>query len=235
MSRAKIAVINIKSVDSLNKLLYELSNLDGQLLESDLHRLATFNSAYLIVTTEIKEKVDDGGFENPKFIERFTIEFSRYYFQVVNDAIADVSSTSIAWTQLLRKKTNRQLPNFINLLLGANAHINHDLPLVMVKMLDGEDSANFIQDLMKVDTILKNSGNEILGSFIEAKKVPKFIKDRLSFIYLPVVMQMILFWRAKAWEDYRVVKENGISSDRAKKKGKAIGNQLVWLGKMINY
>jgi hypothetical protein len=234
MSATKVNSIDIATVNNFKELLRTLHNLERQLPNSDLYKLTAFNSAYIVVTTAIEETSDKGYFENPKFIEKFTLSFSYYYFQIINDALASNDNMPVAWANLLTKKTGKQLPNFIYLLMGANAHINHDLSLVMVKMLDNDDTENLLKDVIKVDKLLVDCGDNILRTFTETKKVTRFIKDRTSYIYLPIIMHVILYWRVKAWKDYLSIKNNGLKPDRARLKGRATSNRLLRLGKLLS-
>jgi hypothetical protein len=233
MSAAKIKSIDISTINNFKELLSTLHNLEKQLPGSNFYKLTTFNSAYIVVTAAIEGASSNGHFENPKFIEKFTLSFSYYYFQIINDVLEGNNNMPIAWANLLNKKTTKKLPHFIYLLMGANAHINHDLSLVMVKMFDNDDTDNLLKDFIKVDKLLVDCGNDILSTFTEAKKAPRFIKNRLKYVYLPIIMHTILYWRVRAWKDYVVIKNNGLKPDRAQTKGNATSVRLLRLGKML--
>lgn len=233
MPDTKVSNIDTATINSFEDLLYALDDLKEQLPDSSLYMLATFNSAYIVVTTAIEEAFNKGYFKNPKFIEKFTLSFSRYYFQIINDGL-EGSNMPIAWANLLNKTSSKRLPNFIYLLMGANAHVNHDLPLVMAKMLDNDDTENLFKDIIKVDKLLVRCGEDILRTFTETKKLPRFIKNRTSYFYLPIVMHLILYWRVKAWKDYLSIKNNGVKPDRAQIKGKAISVRLLLLGELLS-
>ena len=233
MSAAKVSSIDIATIRDFKELLFTLHNLEERLPGSDLHRLATFNSAYIVVTA-IEEAFGKGYFENPKFIEMFTLSFASYYFQIINDSLAGNNNMPIAWTNLLTRKTDKRLPNFIYLLMGANAHIKHDLSLVMVKMLDNNDTEDLLKDIIKVDKLLVGCGYDILRTFTEPNKLPRFIKNKTSYIYLPIIMHVILYWRFKAWKDYLSIKNNGLKPARAQTKGRATSIRLLWLGNLLS-
>jgi hypothetical protein len=234
MPAAKLKSIDTKSIKNFKKLLNELHVLNRALPGSELYKLDTFNSAYIVITTAIEEASDNGHFENPKFIERFTLNFSSYYFQIINNTIAGNDDVPAAWSSLITSKKTRQLPNFIYLLLGANAHINHDLALVMVELLDNDDTENLLKDIIKVDKILADSGKDILRTFTETKKLPRFIKNKTSYVYLPIIMYIILYWRVKAFKDYLSIKNKGISQERAHIQGVVTSSRLLKLGKLLS-
>jgi len=232
MPAAPLKAIDTKRIHTYKKILDELDRLDKTLPESSLYRLAPFNSAYIVVTTAIQKTARDGQFANPKFVEKFTVCFSGYYFRVINDYLAG-RELPVAWANLLSQKPDKQLPNFIYLLMGANAHINHDLSLTMLKMLDNGDTDALFKDILKVDKLLVGCGNDILRTFTETQKVARFIKDRTKYIYLPIVMHVILYWRIRAWKDYLRLKNSGPSPDRAQIKGRATSIRLWRLGSLL--
>ena len=234
MPATKVKSIDVKTINNFKQLLSELHTLEITLPNSKLYKLATFNSAYIVVTTAIEKTSSNGQFENPKFIENFTLSFSQYYFQIINNTLAGDDNIPVAWANLLTHEKTRRLPNFIYLLLGANAHINHDLALVMVKLLDNVDTKNLLKDIIKVDKILTDSSSDILRTFTETKKFLRFIKNRTNYIYLPIIMHVVLYWRVKAWKDYLSIKNSGLSPDRAQIKGQAMSNRLLQLGKLLS-
>lgn len=233
MSVTRVSSIDIATINNFEELLHVLHDLERQLPGSDLYRLAPFNNAYIVVTTAIEEAFSEGYFENPKFIEKFTVCFSHYYFQIINYGLEGSDDMPVAWANLLIKKPGKKLPNFIYLLMGANAHINHDLSLVMVKMLDNDDTDNLLKDIIKVDKLLVGCGDDILSTFTETKTLPRFIKDKTSYIYLPIIMHTILYWRIKAWRGYLSIKNNGIKPGRAQHKGRATSIRLLRLGRLL--
>lgn len=234
MPEAKVKSIDIETVNSFDKLLNELRALESNLPGSKLSNLITFNSAYIVVTSALQEASSNGHFENPKFIEKFTLCFARYYFQIINNSLAGNNNIAVAWANLLTPKTDKPLPNFIYLLMGANAHINHDLSLAMVEMLRNDDTENLLKDIVKVDRILVACGDGILNAFTETKRVPRFIKNRTKYIYLPLVMHVVLYWRIRAWRDYLSIKSSGLTANRAQTKGKAVSIRLLWLGRLLS-
>jgi hypothetical protein len=233
MSSPKLHSIDIARITTVANLLQQLHSLDDQLQHSTFSRLIAFNTAYSIVSKEIYASLKNGYFENPKFIEKFTVCFSQYYFQVINDVLAEKSDVATAWSNIFRPSQANPLPNFIYLLMGANAHINHDLSLAMQRMLNKGDTSKLFKDILQVDKLLMRSSKDIVDAFTESKTVPRIIQTRFKFLYRKPVMYMILYWRFRAWRDYKRIVKQGVSKSRSKVKGKNMSVGLIYLGRLL--
>jgi hypothetical protein len=234
MSSPKLHSIDIARITTVANLLQQLHSLDDQLEHSALSRLIAFNTAYSIVSKEIYDSLKNGYFENPKFIEEFTVCFSHYYFQVINDVLAEKSDIATAWSNIFRPSQAKPLPNFIYLLMGANAHINHDLSLTMLRMLDKGDTAKLFQDILKIDKLLMRSSKDIVDAFTEPQAVPRLIQRRFKHAYRKPIMYLILYWRFRAWRDYKHMASKGVGKHRSQVRGKKMSLGLIYLGRLLS-
>ncbi len=198
-------LLDIDKITSLETITKELERLKYVLTKNEMRQLLIFHNAYLVVTSNIQKASKEGYFDNPKFIEELTISFACYYFQVVNQTKDDIELPK-AWDTLNKAAQKKATPNFILLLLGANAHINHDLILVLTKLREDKETGNLLQDFIKMDKILMKSGREIIATFSEPSKQLDFLKRRVIFMYYRPVMYMIRFWRLRAWTHYLYIK-----------------------------
>lgn len=221
--------LHLTQSNSFTSVLKNLSLLDEQFGHYKLDRFVVFNRAYAVVTHEIQKGVHENYFANPAFIENFTSTFAQYYFQVVADVLLN-RKVPAAW-DMLSKTTNN--PRFISLLMGANAHINHDLPLVLDTLIKQQDKNELIEDILKVDKLLMKSGKEIIGLFDEPNKYLNFLKHHFQFLYYRPVMYIILGWRISAWRSYKDVEKNGLGQSTYQRKSIRIANRLLRLGKLL--
>jgi hypothetical protein len=233
MSSPKLHAIDIAHITTVASLLQQLRSLDDQLENSAFSELIAFNTAYTIVTKEINVSLKNGYFDNPKFIEKFTVCFSHYYFQVINDVLAGKQDIATAWSNIFRSSKDKPLPNFIYLLMGANAHINHDLSLTMLRMLDKGDTAKLFKDILKVDKLLMRSSKDIIVAFTEPKAAPRLIQRRFKHLYRKPIMYLILYWRFRAWRDYKRMANKGIGKRRSQVRGKKMSRVLLYLGRLF--
>ena len=157
--------IDIPAITSFDDVLGELKALEAQLPRAGLDQLIAFNMAYTVITRGIKNAAHEGYFAKPIFIEKFTICFASYYFQAINDMVSKSTELPAAWAKL--RDIRGSAPIFITLLMGANAHINHDLPLAMADFLKRNKDYS-LRDARKVDHILMKSGKIIIPAFDES-------------------------------------------------------------------
>lgn len=224
-----VAVDHIQSFADVSRTLTELKGTHAQ---NAAPQFAIFNNAYLIVTSNIEQAARTHKFDDSKFIERFTVNFAHYYFRSLNASLQHTHQVD-AWIALDTAGQRKNTPHFILLLLGANAHINHDLPLVLEELMKHETSDDSLRDLIKIDSILMSSGKDIIRLFDEPNKVLHFIKRHFSFMYYQPTMYMIRFWRIRAWTRYRAIKRKGLRDSNYARGSAIIARRLLFLGKCM--
>jgi hypothetical protein len=229
---ADVRHIDIDNVTSMETILQVLRTLDTELPNSSLSRLVIFNKAYIVVTRTVKEASDNHYFKNPDFVALFSVCFAKYYFQVINDASHSDTQLPPAWEKLMHGHSKDNQPVFIALLLGANAHINYDLPLALLDV-DTKLSREFVNDIMKVDKLLIRSGKEILTLFDEPNKLLHVIKQHGRWLYFRPTMYLILYWRISAWRSYNEVKRRGATTGSSMQKSTKIANRFLRLGRLF--
>jgi len=234
MPRSYTARTDIGKITSIAAVLKKLRLLDQQLSHGKLSGFVTFNKAYYVVTSVIKEASDNNYFNNPAFIEKFCVCFAQYYFQAVNDSLDANPRLPAAWAKMLRPTKRNTMPNFVLLLMGANAHINHDLPLALLELMDNEKTDDLLKDIVRVDKLLMKSGGDILIVFDEPGKLSNFIKRRCKFLYLRPVMYMVLYWRVMAWRKYRSMRKSGLEGGNFETRSRKIANRFLRLGSYLN-
>lgn len=231
---SKLNFININAINSYTDIAAELSSLKQDLPNNNLDHFLLFNNAYSIVTSGIHKAAEIGYFNNPEFIEKFTICFSSYYFKAVNLTILSDPMLPIAWGMLNQAAVRRNTPNFIFLMMGANAHINHDLPLALNELVGMSKTDDLLQDVLKIDKILKDSGREIIGIFEEPNKILNFLKRNFIFVYYRPTIYTILYWRIKAWHNYREIKEHGLIASKYQNSSIKIAKRLSILARILS-
>lgn len=226
-------LIDIQVIDSFQDIITALKELETELSTNPLPQFILFNKAYLIVTHAIQEAAGNDYFDKPEFIEKFTSCFAKYYFSAVNQTISKDSKLPFAWDAVTKALSFRTAPRFIYLMMGANAHINHDLPLALNELMNKEKEEGLLKDVLKIDKILMRSGREIIGIFDESSRVLNFLKKHLIFTYYRPAMYTILYWRIRAWRNYRSIKSNGIKNSGYTKFSVKISHRLIRLAKLL--
>jgi hypothetical protein len=93
---------------------------------ADGDRAGFFAAMYLAVTRTVRQRSDDGAFEDPARMERFISSFAARYLDA-HDAWRGGQPTTEAWKVAFDATTAWRPIILQHLLLGMNAHINLDL------------------------------------------------------------------------------------------------------------
>ncbi len=225
-------LINIASIKSFKNVQMQIILLDENLQSENMSQFRLFNDAYQVITNHIQQAAQNKNFENPKFIEKFTVTFATYYFKAVNDTLTGSKDLTTSWATL-NKLNLKSSPKFISLLMGANAHINNDLPQVLIRLMEKEETDDLLNDVVKIDKLLMLSGKEIIGLFEEPNLKLNFLKRNVKFIYYRPIMYMILYWRVIAWRNYRKIKKNNATLTRVNKRSNKIANRFLRIAKLL--
>lgn len=100
------------------------------------HRCA-FLRVYRQMTASVKERLTGSFFLDPAWVERVAIRFAWYYFDAL-DRFEQGGSPPPPWAYAHTVAVRKQGFLLQDILLGMNAHINNDLPLVAAEILRGD-------------------------------------------------------------------------------------------------
>src|SRR5262249_7374183 len=102
------------------------------------HRVI-FQRVYLLMTKEMHLRLENGFFRDTMWMERVLVRFARYYFEAMDNYDAGRDCPP-AWDLAFRQAGTGKGFVLEGALLGINAHINSDLPIVLYDILT-EDRA----------------------------------------------------------------------------------------------
>ena len=144
-----------------------MQSIDAALPATD--GVASFNRMYLEVTTGVSQRIDQGLFGDPAFVSHLDVVFANFYFDAVNALSGPTSALPAAWQPLLAARGTPGIEPIQFALAGMNAHINHDLPLAVVRtcadLATAPDSDSHHDDYQKVDALLAASEQSVRESF----------------------------------------------------------------------
>jgi Family of unknown function (DUF5995) len=97
---------------------------------TDRHdRRGVFVTAYLVITRIIQQWIDRGEFLENDMVAGYAVAFANAYRQALADYQAgERRAVPTAWRQAFDASGTNSVSIIQDLLLGINAHINHDLP-----------------------------------------------------------------------------------------------------------
>jgi hypothetical protein len=106
-------------------------------LPADRQHRTAFLGTYLRTTVAVGKAVDDGGFEDPAWVERWDVAFAELYLQAHDADLAGAPTVPRPWR--LAFDAPAELPALRHVLLGINAHVNYDLPQAMLAVISPDD------------------------------------------------------------------------------------------------
>lgn len=123
-------------VESIDDLLAVMTTHLERFDAANDHR-AAFLRVYRRMTATAGERLTAPFFLDPAWVERVAIRFAWYYFDAL-DRFERGDSPPPAWEHAFNVAVHKQGFLLQDILLGMNAHINNDLPLVAAEMLRAE-------------------------------------------------------------------------------------------------
>lgn len=118
-----------------------------------------FPAMYARVTERIQQAASDGRFGDGDGMVRFAQAFAEFYLRPRRGEVAVPGCWEAAWSVA----GDRHLLIVQHLLLGMNAHINHDLPLVVVQLADERgDLDGMREDFDSVNAVLADTMPDVL-------------------------------------------------------------------------
>ena len=199
-------------------------------------RRAVFSECYLVMTRRVHERVRTGAFHDGPWVTRLLDRFADYYFDAVdahgrgNDATFTVTTVTTVtattegleatvaevpargcpevWRGALDACSDPDCHPLQALMLGINAHINHDLALALVDVLDDWDTLDGEHRLLRqedhelVNTIIDETTDEVQREVV-AQWSP--LASALDLLLGPLdewaFGTLAQSWRSQVWVD----------------------------------
>ena len=160
--------------------------------------------AYLRTTQTYKWARDQAGyFIDPAWVNHEDAVFANYYFSAYDSwAGGDRSHVPAAWLTALDSARDHTVTSSGDLLLGMNAHINRDLPLVLAAIgTTAPDGTSHRPDHDKVDEFLRAVLPPLIAE-LAARLDSDIVTIRTPFGVGPNgLFQQLLAWRKTAWQN----------------------------------
>ena len=143
--------------DSVAAVIDGLTALETALYAQQ-DRRAVFASAYLTMTREIEARVGGQGFNDPAWVGQYAIAFANLYrsaFLAYESGSPD--ATPPPWRTSFDVAVHKRGLVIQDLLLGMNAHINHDLALSLVEVSIDTDREARREDHFAVNEAIRHA------------------------------------------------------------------------------
>lgn len=214
--------VDIQKIDSLHAVTAELEIVSRHLENTELHNLKFFNNVYTVVAGELEQAIVRKEFIFPELITELDIAFSLYYFDALN-YFAEHKRLPELWNDITQKKV--RIPFYF--LLGANVHINHDLPLAILDTTS--DLKKFRRDFFVAD---KNIACAI-KKFFKITYRFSFIQYFFGCIVRKPITLIILAWRHQAWQQAELLTQKKLKKIDLIEKTKNIARKIIYYGKCL--
>jgi hypothetical protein len=171
-------------------------------------RRSIFLNCYKLMTLSMLEALETGEFQDPGWVGGLLERFAEYYFvasQAYEEGRAEVPRV---WRVAYDAARNPDTMVLQNVLLGINAHINYDLVLTLVDVLEPEKSQldslrrEFrYQDHAQVNHAIALTVNSVQDQVLEPQAP---ILDLVDKLLGPLdewtISRLIAGWRDAVWE-----------------------------------
>lgn len=168
---------------------------------------ATFLRCYHMMTTNVVAALEKGRFYDPPWVAHLVHHFAIYYFSALDKYEQARTKTPAVWLHTFKRTSRPGQSSLQNLMLGVNAHINYDLVLALVDMLQPEwDSLSAegrqhrYGDHCQINSIIGATIDGVQDQIIEPGSKRMAMADAaLGPIDEWLTSRLITHWREEVW------------------------------------
>lgn len=172
-------------------------------------RRAIFLHCYMLMTRNVLAAIDNDEFNDDEWVYELLHRFADYYFNALHVYEQNRSATPAVWRIAFDATREPRTRVLENLLLGVNAHINYDLVLTLVDMLEGDWSrlsgaqrSRRYADHCHVNFVIGRTIDTVQDTVIEKLAPQMDIVDKmLGPIDEWLTSRLISRWRDEVWHN----------------------------------
>lgn len=172
-------------------------------------RRAIFLNCYQLMTQNILKELEDGEFKDPRWVEQLLHRFAEYYFDALDAYELNSPNTPAVWRQAHEAAIRQNTLVLQNLLVGINAHINYDLVLALVDVLEPEWASlpeayrqQRYADHCHVNDVIGWTIDDVQDNVVE-RLAP--VMDYFDIILGPIdewmASTLLTHWRDEVWDN----------------------------------
>jgi hypothetical protein len=125
-------------------------------------RRAVFIGAYIAITAAMQQAIGTGEFKDDIWVRQYLLHFVRLYMKALNAfEQGDLEHVPAAWRVAFQLSSKGEGLVIQHLLLGVNAHINHDLAIALMGAGIDPDRPMRYNDHTGVNEVLKRAANSL--------------------------------------------------------------------------
>jgi hypothetical protein len=208
--------------------------------EADSDRRAIFLSCYLMMTRNMLEAISQDEFNDSAWVDALLHRFADYYFNALEAYERDAQQAPPVWQMAHDAAVHAEGLPIQELLLGVNAHINYDLVLSLVDLLQPEWEglteealAKRYNDHCRVNDVIGSTIDAVQDQILDPVMPGMEILDRLlGPLDEKLVSHLLSDWREQVWEHaMRVLRSTG--TDERESYLRQIEDEALKLGRLI--
>jgi hypothetical protein len=209
---------NAESLTGIDDVEVALSRLDADIPNASLDPLVNFNHTYLIITRNVKLRLQEQLFDYPKFLNRFDTTFASYYIDAFRNHLQG-GDVPAAWRQAFEAAEQGAASPFKCMALGVNAHINNDIPQVL---LQTKANNKHTRDYLFVNSIIWASLDEVINDLDVDQRLLSPKTRILKPLYKLSMRWLVVVLRWLAWRNFTLLKAGKIKRQNIEIRAKRI-------------
>jgi Family of unknown function (DUF5995) len=193
-----------------------------QAWEKSSDRRSIFLRCYALMTRSMLAAIEAGEFHDTGWVYALLNHFAEYYFHALEAYDHERATAPIVWTRVHEAAQDLDTLILQNLILGVNAHINYDLVLTLVDMLqtewpslDPQKRQMRYADHCHVNKIIGHTVDAVQDQVVETLD-PKM--DLVDKLFGPldewVISELIARWRDEVWDHAVAMLDNQDPQER---------------------
>ncbi|PWN07034.1 hypothetical protein DDZ15_07125 [Rhodohalobacter mucosus] len=169
-------------------------------------RRCIFLGCYRMMTANMMAAIEDGYFQDRKWVERLLHHFADYYFRGLQCNRRKNRAPAV-WLQVHEATRSKKLHSLQYLLMGVNAHINYDLVLTLYDMLHPEwqeltSSRKELryQDHCRVNDIISETIDKVQDDILcKEDPIMGWLDAGMGRLDEYLISRLITGWREEVW------------------------------------
>jgi hypothetical protein len=183
-------------------------NRQIQQWEAAADRRAIFLSCYKQMTENMLIGLDEGTFLDTAWVGELLHHFADYYFAALDAYETDSPFTPVVWQQVHDITKHAEMHVLQDLFLGINAHINYDLVLTVVDLLQAQwahmspqQREGRYHDYRVVNDIIGRTIDAVQDDVVERwSPVMDVVDKTMGRLDEWLVLHLISNWREHVWQ-----------------------------------